>query len=100
MTDRIEGEREKFEEWAKNVAGYDVKLSATMDGVYHYLSTQRSWQGWLARAQAEVVGLGELESLRDEIRAQASLKDHYADWEETERLFSALIAKAKTAGDR
>lgn len=44
--------------------------------------------------QGPVVTVSDLEELRDEIRSQASLKDHYAEWEETERMFAALIAKA------
>lgn len=58
---------------------------------------QGSWEGFksaLSR-QGEVVTVADLTELRDEVRAQSGLKDHYADRDETERMFTALISKAE-----
>ena len=50
---------------------------------------------WNARAQSQrAVAVAELEALRTEVRGQAALKDHYQDWDETERMLSALIDRA------
>jgi hypothetical protein len=75
-TSRVtDAQREAFEDWAQNLAGYDVKPSTTQDGCYHYLSTQRSWQGWQAALTrlGDVVAVGEL---RDVIRKKRIYAGH------------------------
>jgi hypothetical protein len=49
--------REAFEKWAKSKWGYNLRRSDVNRNDYHYLSTQRSWQGWQAALshQGEVV---------------------------------------------
>ncbi|KAF1006021.1 MAG: Endodeoxyribonuclease toxin RalR [Luteibacter sp.] len=50
---------------------------------------------WNARAKSQrAVGVEELDALRNEVRVQSSLKDHYQDWDEFERMLSALIDRA------
>jgi hypothetical protein len=80
--------RAAFEEW-KVRCGL-TKKSNSLDS---YKSSFSEGYKAALRSQGKVVNLGDLLALREEVRVQASLKDHYADWEETERMFTAIIGE-------
>lgn len=138
----VEIERAAFEAYALREDLDTLRYHGMVE--YHWLSTQRSWSAWLARAQSHchigyidtaelsiialdepnmaghitlasspnqyedtpvyicsphaqsqrAVAVAELEALRTEVRAQAGLKDSYQDWDETERMLTALIDRA------
>jgi hypothetical protein len=97
---RVSDSREAFEAWVTEQSSKELwpknPLERRSDLNYSAIATHYAWKAWKAAlaCQGEVVKVSDLEALREEIRAQASLKDHYAEWEETERMFAALIAKA------
>lgn len=39
-------QREAFEKWATSEFGYNTRRSLSDKDGYHYLSTQRAWEGW------------------------------------------------------
>jgi len=57
MTASVTDDRQAFEAWAVSEWGYNLRRSSVNSDDYHYLSTQRSWQGWQAalRSQGKVV---------------------------------------------
>jgi hypothetical protein len=93
MTTSVTDDRQAFEAWAKDV-GHDVRRTEAGTG-YASIDTHNAWNAWQAalRSQGKVLNTGDLIALREEVRVQASLKDHYADWEETERMFTAIIGE-------
>ena len=95
----VEIERKAFEaDWIRRWPLWDnrafVRSKRWLDS-YDICAIQDCWETWLARAQSQrAVDVAELEALRTEVRAQAGLKDNYQDWDETERMLSALIDRA------
>jgi len=43
-----DAQRDAFEKWATSEFGYNTRRSLSDKDGYHYLSTQRAWEGWSA----------------------------------------------------
>ena len=95
----VEIERAAFEaDWCtRRPLWRSWAFDRSLDWPNEYASStvQDCWETWLTRAQSQrAVAVAELDALRTEVRGQAALKDHYQDWDETERMLSALIDRA------
>ena len=64
MTTSVTDDRQAFEAWATSEFGYHTRRSLSDKDGYHYLSTQRAWEGWAAAlsTQPKAVSVDEAEN--------------------------------------